>query len=379
MRRLPVGFPLGSRLGLRLGSPLRSFPRGEPGRRSSAMATAILLLALVCLSLSGLARAGVLEIRSFVRTVSDIDRATAFYESALEFKRIADRIIVNQDYAALTGVQASKVRSVTLQLGGETIELEQPLGGDGEPVAVEGRSQDLWFQHMAIVVADMQRAYRQVTNHGARPISAEPQTIPESNKAAAGIKAYKFRDPDGHPLELLSFPPDKGAPKWHEAARRAGTNFLGIDHSAITVGDTARSLAFYEELLGLIKAGASLNQGVTQERLDAAPGAVVRITGLATRRMHGPGLEFLQYLAPADGRAWPDGRNPGLNPGPNPTAALSTRTVFEVADIDALVPKLAERKVQFISPRVVTMLDAPYRKALVVLDPDGHPVMLVQR
>lgn len=330
-----------------------------------------LWLATLCLMASGAVRAGVLEIRSFVRTVSDIDRATAFYESALEFKRIADRIVVNQDYTALTGVQSSRLRAVTLRLGEEIIELEQPLGLDGEPVAIEGRSQDLWFQHMAIVVTDMQRAYRQVLGHGARPISAEPQTIPASNVAAAGIQAFKFRDPDGHPLELLAFPADKGAARWHAAARRGAGLFLGIDHSAITVGDTERSLAFYAELLGLIRAGGSRNDGVTQERLDGAPGAVVRITGLGSPRMQGPGLEFLQYIAPRDGRAWPDGLSP--------TAALHTRTVFEVADVDALVPQLAARKVTFVSPRAVTLLDAPYRKALVVLDPDGHPVMLVQR
>lgn len=334
-------------------------------------AVLILWLAALFIGASGAVRAGVLEIRSFVRTVSDIDRATAFYESALEFKRVADRIIVNQDYVALTGVQANRLRAVTLRLGEEIIELEQPLGLDGEPVAIEGRSQDLWFQHMAIVVTDMQRAYRQVVTHGARPISAEPQTIPASNAAAAGIQAYKFRDPDGHPLELLAFPFDKGAARWHAAAKRGAGLFLGIDHSAITVGDTDRSLDFYAGLLGLIRGGGSLNEGVTQERLDAAPGAVVRITGLGSRRMHGPGLEFLQYVAPGDGRAWPDALSPA--------AALHTRTVFEVADIDALVPLLAARKVRFVSSRAVTPADAPYRKALVVLDPDGRPVMLVQR
>lgn len=329
------------------------------------------LIVVLAVAASGWVRAGVLEIRSFVRTVSDLDRATAFYEAALDFKRVTDRIIVNQDYAALTGVQANRVRSVTLRLGEETIELEQPLGADGEPVAIEGRSQDLWFQHMAIVVSDMQRAYRQVTQHGARPVSAGPQTIPASNQAAAGIQAYKFRDPDGHPLELLAFPADKGAPKWHSAASGKAGLFLGIDHSAITVSDTARSLAFYADLLGLIRVGGSLNQGLTQERLDAAPGAVVRITGLATQRKQGPGLEFLQYVAPTDGRAWPDGLSP--------LAALNTRTVFEVADVDALLPMLEARKVQLVSPRAVSLLDTAYRKALIVLDPDGHPVMLVQR
>lgn len=339
-----------------------------------ARRVSFLLLGILCVLLSlgasERARAGVIEIRSFVRTVSDIDRATAFYETALDFKRVADRVIVDRDYATLAGARAGRVRSVTLRLGEETIDLEQPLGGDGEPIVVEGRSQDLWFQHMAIVVSDMQRAYRQVQRHGVQTISSEPQTIPPSNKVAAGIQAYKFRDPDGHPLELLAFPAGKGDAKWHDATRRRAGLFLGIDHSAITVSDTDRSLAFYGGLLGLSRSGGVLNDGPTQAALDAAPGALVRITGLATPAMRGPGLEFLQYLAPRDGRAWPDGQNP--------LTSLHTRTVFAVRDLDQLVPALVARKVQFAAPNSVTMTDAPYRKALVVFDPDGHPVMLVQ-
>ena len=43
-------------------------------------------------------------------------------------------------------------------------------------------------------------------------------------------------------------------------------------------------------------AGGSVNSGPTQEQLDNAFGAVVRITGLRPQRPQGPGLEFLHYL-----------------------------------------------------------------------------------
>ena len=94
---------------------------------------------------------------------------------------------------------------------------------------------------MAIVVSDMAKAYEVLQRHQVRQISPEPQTIPPSNVPAAGIKALKFRDPDNHDLELLWFPPGKGAAGWHQSGDRL---FLGVDHTAITVGATRRAWPF---------------------------------------------------------------------------------------------------------------------------------------
>ena len=118
----------------------------------------------------------------------------------------------------------------------------------GEPVPIDSKSNDLWFQHIAIIVSDMDRAYEILREHNVRQISTGPQTIPESNKEAAGIRALKFLDPDGHPLELLWFPPDKGDPRWHKKTDKL---FLGIDHTAIGVSDSEDSIKFYKDLLGI--------------------------------------------------------------------------------------------------------------------------------
>src|SRR5919198_6386712 len=97
-----------------------------------------------------------------------------------------------------------------------------------------------------------------------------PQRLSDWNRNAVGVSAFYFRDPDGHPLEILQFPAGKGLAKWHDSRGRL---FLGIDHTAIVVRSTERSLAFYRDLLGLPVAGHSENYGPEQERLNNVPGA----------------------------------------------------------------------------------------------------------
>jgi catechol 2,3-dioxygenase-like lactoylglutathione lyase family enzyme len=317
--------------------------------------------------LAGTVFAGAREIRGFALTVSNLDNAVVFYEQALGFKKLGERVVSDRNYDYLTGVFGTRVRSATLQLGDEKIELEQYLTPAGQPIPVDSRSNDLWFQHFAVVVSDMERAYEHLRQFSLQSISSVPQTIPESNKGAAGIKAYKFKDPDGHPLELLWFPADKGRSKWQQAG---GSLFLGIDHSAIGISSTERSIMFYRDLIGLSVAGGGVNTGMTQEQLDNAFGAVVRITGLRPERDASPGLEFLQYLTPSGGRPAP--------PSLRPNDLSLTRTVIEVDDLDGLATKLHGGGVTFISPEVVSVSGAPWSKGLMVKDPDGHAVLLVE-
>jgi catechol 2,3-dioxygenase-like lactoylglutathione lyase family enzyme len=311
--------------------------------------------------------AEVRAIEGFALTVADTERAAAFYEGALGFKKVSERVISDRNYDHLTGVFGTRVKSVMLRLGADSIELDQFVSPAGQPIPRDSRSNDLWFQHMAIVVSDMDQAYRHLQNFPTQAISDAPQTIPESNPPAAGIKAFKFKDPDGHPLELLYFPPGKGRAKWHKADGRL---FLGIDHSAITVSDTERSLSFYRDVLGLAVAGGSLNSGATQEHLDNARGAVVRVTALRPTSPEGPGLEFLQYLTPGGGRPIP------VTMQANDIAHV--HAVLEVDDMGSVVTQLQRNNVSFISPDVVSVNSLGYSKGLMVKDPDGHVLLLIQ-
>src|SRR5207237_5970555 len=169
----------------------------------------------------------------------------------------------------------------------------------GRPAPVDSRSNDRWFQHVAIVVSDMDGAYAALRSERVERASTGPQRLPDWNPNAGGIRAFYFRDPDRHVMEVLQFPPGKGEARWRSADRL----FLGVDHTAIVVGDTDVSLAFYRDMLGLHVAGTSENWGTEQEHLNNVFGARLRITTL--RGAAGPGVELLEYLAPRDGRPMP--------------------------------------------------------------------------
>ena len=119
-----------------------------------------------------------------------------------------------------------------------------------------------------------------------------PQLLPPANGA---VRAFKFRDPEGHPLELIWFPPEKGRPVWHDDTSDA--LFLGVDHSGLSVTSTSRSLDFYQGL-GLRVSDQSLNLGAAQNLLDGLADARVRVTGLRPSSNSGPGLELLAYQPP---------------------------------------------------------------------------------
>ena len=234
---------------------------------------------------SGFAAPAIGSVDRVIIPVSRLDRAVAFY-TALSF------VATSPDISS----------GLVLGLGRETIEL---VPGGGRPIPFDSRSNDRWFQHLAIVVSDIERAYPVVLQAGAVAISAGPQLLPAWNPNAGGIRAGYLRDPDGHPLELIQFPPGKGDARWQDRDQL----FLGIDHSAIVAGDTERSLAFYRDRLGLRIAGTSENWGVEQERLSAVPKAHLRITAL--RAANGLGIELLDYLMPRDGRPMPADTRPG--------------------------------------------------------------------
>lgn len=303
-------------------------------------------------------------------TVSDMDRSVAFYSDVLEFQKVADFRVNGPSYDRLQGVFGTNMRIVHLRLGEQLIELTQyvaPPGG--RPIPVPSRSNDLWFEHMAIVVGDMEKAYEALQRHQVQQISPEPQTIPPSNVPAAGIKAFKFRDPDNHDLELIWFPPGKGAERWQEPGDRL---FLGISHTAITVRDTEASLAFYRDLLGMKVTGGSLNTGVTQEYLDSVFGARVKVTAVSppTAPAH---VEFLEYEAPPGGRPMP------LDTEANDLWHWQTSLVVE--DVQAAAETLRAAGVRFVSPEVVAVPDPElgFSEAIMVLDPDGHAMRLIER
>jgi catechol 2,3-dioxygenase-like lactoylglutathione lyase family enzyme len=319
------------------------------------------------LTLSASAEPAQLAVEAVGMTVSDVDRAVEFY-SALSFRKVSETEVLGEEFEHLEGVFGARLRIVRMQLGNEFIDLTEYVTPRGRPIPADSRSNDLWFQHIAIVVRDMDQAFEKLRALKVQFVSTAPQTLPPSLKAAAGIKAFYFRDWDQHNLEVIYFPPGKGDPRWQEPTDKL---FLGIDHTAIGIAHTESSLRFYRDLLGLHKAGESENFGTEQEHLNQVFGAHLQITGL--RGASGPGIEFLEYLTPRDGRPRPaDAKSNDL---------IHWQTTIATGDVEALARRLREAGAGFVSSNVVALPKekAGFSKGVLVRDPDGHDLLLIQK
>ena len=271
------------------------------------------------------------RIARFSLTSADPERLARFYADAFGFEPGP----VLRQPAEPYGVAGQAVIH-RLRLGAQEIELVG-FEAAGAPYPPQSTSHDSWFQHLALVTSDMAAArdrLGRVSGWNGITVDDRPVQLPESS---GGVTAFKFRDPEGHPLELLAFPSGKAPPAWSQAS--SAMPCLGIDHSAIVVADEARSLSFYAGL-GLAANARSLNQGPAQVRLDDAPGVVVGVLGLDPAAVP-PHLELLAY------------RDPPVRSGSTAAADIAcTRTM--VVAVDTLDPS---RRLH---------------------DPDGHQVMVVR-
>ncbi len=296
--------------------------------------------------------------------VVDLDRTELFYRNGLDFEPVGSTTYDDPTFGTLLGLDGVHARSLRMRIGLQDVEFVA-YHPTGEAYPTESTSADLWFQHIAIVVSDISRAYARVAQQvGFSPISHDgPQRLPP---ASGSVTAFKFRDPDGHPLELIYFPPGSGVATWHDQAKRAAL-FLGIDHSAISVSDTSVSKAFYAQLLGMIESGHSLNKGPTQARLDGLDNPVVDVTALQPVGQATPHLELLGYhVPPLERRRTSSGQTNDI---------ASTQLVLEIDDIRSLVRRLTAAGTVFVSPELLRLSDG--REAALIRDPDGHRLLLV--
>jgi catechol 2,3-dioxygenase-like lactoylglutathione lyase family enzyme len=298
-----------------------------------------------------------LRLARIVLICEDAASLAAFYGRAFGFA-YRDGPKADPGLAALIGVAGAAAEVTVLRLGDELIALAQTLPR-GRPYPADVAGWNPLFQHFAIVVSDMAAAYTALQAiSGWTPISTDgPQVLPPSS---GGVTAYKFRDPEGHPLELLAYPAGTVPAHWADPAHRAGGPCLGIDHSAISVADTERSVAFYGGL-GLKRIASSLNQGIEQEKLDGICSPIVEVTAMAPAAQSRPHLELLCYR----------GRFPRSQSLAQPNDVASTRLVFDVASPLECAPLTAPRNTlpsdsATSQPGSICMLR----------DPDGHLISL---
>ena len=301
-------------------------------------------------------------------TVSDTETAVAFLKKNVDAKVSYTKEISGNSLQRLFGLkdQGLSVKLTSVAIGTNEVRLlEFDSDLPSRNIPFDSKSNDLWFQHIAIVVDDMPAAYKQVHANKVEHVSTAPQTLPDYIPAAAGISAFYFRDKDDHNLELIYFPEGKGNPKWK---KNTNNRFLGIDHTAIGISDTDVSLEFYKDVLGLKVAGNSENYGSEQEHLNQVFGARLLITGL--HAAEGFGVEFLEYIAPPGGKAYPVDSSP--------LDHWYWHTAMEVDNLSGLLDNIEQSNYTVVSSGIVTIEELNYTKSVVVRDPDGHAVLLYE-
>ena len=249
----------------------------------------------------------------FHLVTANLVRLTGFYRDALGFSLDGPASLISASECAAWGLSGAGQRQ-RLALGEQSVTLEQ-FDQLGAPYPEEGDASSLWFQHLAIVVTDIGGAVERLGKVATISMGG-PQRLPASS---GGVTAFKFRDPDGHPLELLQFSAGDVPAHWQgrlKAERVQAGPALGIDHSAISVADVEASVAFYAGL-GLTPGRRTTNEGMAQGRLDGLAAPVVEVVPLLPVEAT-PHLELLGYQMP--GAAGPTRR-------PNDVAA--TRLVWQ--------------------------------------------------
>ena len=306
-----------------------------------------------------------------VLTVKELSRSVAFYEKVLNFQPIGRYTIESPTAGWLFGMTDTapklSVEIAVLALGDEIIELmEFQNSVPAAEIPADSASNDLWFQHLAIVVVNMDTAWEHLKMFDIEPISPAPQTLP-GYLEAAGIVAYYFKDPDGHVLELIHFPKEKGDSRWH--TKKSGL-FLGVDHTAIVVKDTAASLPFYQKL-GFAQKAQTRNYGPQQEKLNQVEDARLVVTSLASEA--GMGVEFLDFKTPEDGRPFPKNAEPN--------DLIHWHTVIGVDDLPATFDWMKQEGYQILSENITRIKDWQREEyhGILVRDVDGHAVLVIEK
>lgn len=302
----------------------------------------------------------VTELVRVVITVADLTKSSAFFRDGLGLDVGPEHGIDDPGWMELLGLPAGTMaRGVSVTLGTETVKL-MAFDPPGAPYPSPHASNDQWFQHVALVAGDIAAVWKRLE-------TAKPETITQGAPVllppnTGGVTAYKFRDGEGHPLELISFPKGVGNPRWQDG----GSGILGYDHTAIAVTDLERSLAFYTGLLGFKVAGRSLNTGPEQDRLDGLKGAHVDVVALAPAAEPTPHLELLHYRTPK-------GRRSPAEVSANDIA--SVRQVYRTDDLRPMIVGLEEAGADFVSPGRVTVKCEG--QAISLRDPDGHMIVVL--
>ena len=137
------------------------------------------------------------------RTVGDMDRSLAFYRDLLGMEVAVDTEMRGEMLEREVAMEGAHLRLVELRAGDAFLELLQYHSPSGEPFPDGSKPADVGAHHVALLVDDIQAAYRKLSEAGVR-FTWPPQGV-DAGMFAGHWTVYCY-DPDGLILELWQLP-----------------------------------------------------------------------------------------------------------------------------------------------------------------------------
>jgi len=296
---------------------------------------------------------------NFAHIVADLDRSLEFYRDALGLE-----VTVNQPFSpspaimALGNTPGAQSRYVALKVPGSDLGIELIEYTDIDRRPQRPKFVDPGAANMALRVRDIDTIYGKLQKLGTTILTKGGKPVSIAN----GGGAYLFvQDPDGFVVEL-----SQGTPPANSTVPATSNVFGGAFET--TVADSATSVKFYTELLGLtMPLGAAFNDNQLMADTAGAPGASFRQSG-ATIPGTSARLTLIEFKnvarTPLKGRT----QDPG-------TAILQ----LTVRDVTALTEKLKAAGVPVVTTGGVPVDLGNNLKIAIVKSPDNLLLELVQR
>ena len=296
---------------------------------------------------------------NFAHIVASMDKSLEFYRDTLGLE-----VTVNQPFSPnpaimkLGNTPGAQSRFLALKVPGSDLGIELIEYKDIERKPQHPKFVDPGAANMALRVRDIAGIYEKLQKIGATILTRGGKPV----SIGTGGGAYLFvQDPDGFVVELSQGTPPANSPV------PATSNVFGGAFET-TVADSATSVKFYTELLGLnMPLGATFNDNQLMADTAGAPGASFRQSG-ATIPGTSARLTLIEFKniarTPLKGRV----QDPG-------TAILQ----LTVRDVTALTAKLKAAGVPVITTGGVPVDLGNNLKIALVRSPDNLILELVQR
>ena len=284
-------------------------------------------------------------IQHVVVGASDLDASLRLYRDHLGLEVLRPLGRVPEAESALWGLpDGADVRAVTLGMAGASaglVRLASFGSATGTPVRGEARPFDSSPKNLDYKVEDLDRAYRELSAAGYRFRSEPVRYMHDGHE----VGEVQMLGPDFVNVVLVQY--DQGP-----SVTFTPKGFAGVTQWVLTVGDMARAVGLFRDVLGVqLHQENRLTGPAIEKMVGLPPGAALEVTLLGTGGPYGR-IELVHY----DGVQARD-----FTADARPPRAGMLQVAFRVPDLDAASEALRQHGLQeFAGP-------------VECLDPVGSP------